>query len=31
MGVEGVLLTGAFGDQLLGRLFKHVMDLLGIG
>ena len=25
------LLTGAFGDQLLERLFKHVMGLLGIG
>ena len=25
------LLTGSFGDQLLGRLFDHVMGLLGIG
>jgi hypothetical protein len=25
------LLTGSFGDQLLGRLFDHVMSLLGIG
>lgn len=25
------LLTGGFGDDLLGRLFKHVMTLLGIG
>jgi hypothetical protein len=25
------LLTGRFGDQLLGRLFDHVMGLLGIG
>ena len=24
------LLTGSFGDQLLGRLFDHVMSLLGI-
>ena len=30
-GLLYTLLTGAFGDQLLGRLFKHVMDLLGIG
>ena len=33
-GFAGLLytqLTGAFGDQLLGRLFKHVMGLLGIG
>ena len=25
------MLTGGFGDQLLGRLFDHVMGLLGIG
>lgn len=25
------LLTGGFGDQLLHRLFDHVMSLLGIG
>ena len=25
------MLTGSFGDQLLGRLFDHVMGLLGIG
>ncbi|MCD6639878.1 MAG: DUF4244 domain-containing protein [Nocardioides sp.] len=25
------LLTGGFGDDLLGRLFQHVMSLLGIG
>jgi hypothetical protein len=25
------LLTGSFGDRLLGRLFDHVMSLLGIG
>ncbi len=25
------LLTGGFGDKLLGRLFDHVMGLLGIG
>jgi hypothetical protein len=25
------LLTGSFGNQLLGRLFDHVMGLLGIG
>ena len=30
-GLLYTLLTGAFGDQLLGRLFKHVMGLLGIG
>jgi hypothetical protein len=30
-GLLYTLLTGAFGDQLLERLFKHVMGLLGIG
>jgi hypothetical protein len=30
-GLLYTLLTGAFGDQLLERLFKHVMSLLGIG
>ena len=30
-GLLYTLLTGAFGDQLLGRLFDHVMGLLGIG
>lgn len=25
------LLTGGFGERLLGRLFEHVMGLLGIG
>ena len=30
-GLLYTLLTGAFGDQLLERMFKHVMDLLGIG
>ncbi len=33
-GFAGLLykmLTGGFGDQLLGRLFDHVMGLLGIG
>lgn len=25
------LLTGGFGNDLLGRLFEHVMSLLGIG
>lgn len=25
------LLTGGFGDDLLGKLFNHVMSLLGIG
>ncbi len=33
-GLAGLLykmLTGGFGDQLLGRLFDHVMGLLGIG
>ena len=25
------LLTGGFGNQLLGRFFDHVMGLLGIG
>jgi hypothetical protein len=25
------LLAGGFGDKLLGRLFDHVMGLLGIG
>lgn len=25
------LLTGGFGNDLLGRLFQHVMSLLGIG
>jgi hypothetical protein len=30
-GLLYTLLTGSFGDQLLERLFKHVMGLLGIG
>lgn len=33
-GLAGVLfklLTGGFGNDLLGTLFKHVMSLLGIG
>lgn len=30
-GLLYTLLTGAFGDQLLERMFKHVMNLLGIG
>ncbi|HEX5918756.1 MAG TPA: DUF4244 domain-containing protein [Nocardioides sp.] len=30
-GLLYTLLTGAFGDQLLERMFKHVMSLLGIG
>lgn len=30
-GLLYTLLTGRFGDQLLGRLFDHVMGLLGIG
>ena len=30
-GLLYTLLTGSFGDQLLERLFKHVMSLLGIG
>jgi hypothetical protein len=30
-GLLYTMLTGAFGDQLLERLFKHVMGLLGIG
>jgi len=30
-GLLYTLLTGAFGDQLLERMFKHVMTLLGIG
>jgi hypothetical protein len=30
-GLLYTLLTGAFGDQLLERLFRHVMGLLGIG
>lgn len=25
------LLTGGFGDDLLGKLFDHVLSLLGIG
>lgn len=25
------LLTGGFGDQMLERMFRHVMGLLGIG
>lgn len=33
-GFAGLLykmLTGGFGDQLLGSLFDHVLSLLGIG
>ncbi|WP_246862237.1 DUF4244 domain-containing protein [Nocardioides sp. SYSU D00065] len=30
-GLLYTLLTGSFGDQLLERLFRHVMGLLGIG
>ena len=30
-GLLYTLLTGSFGDRLLGRLFDHVMGLLGIG
>jgi len=33
-GFAGLLykmLTGSFGDQLLGKLFDHVLSLLGIG
>ena len=30
-GLLYTLLTGKFGDQLLERLFDHVMGLLGIG
>ena len=30
-GLLYTLLTGRFGDQLLERLFAHVMGLLGIG
>lgn len=30
-GLLYTLLTGAFGDQLLERMFKHVMSMLGIG
>lgn len=33
-GLAGLLfqlLTGGFGDQLLRRLFEHVLSLLGLG
>ena len=33
-GLAGLLyamLTGGFGDQLLNRLFEHVLGLLGVG
>lgn len=30
-GLLYTLLTGRFGDQMLERLFDHVMGLLGIG